>query len=339
MRTIVAALLALSWLSPVVGLAAEYSPEDEDRLMRGGLTQEHGLVLLQPGETVADRVAFDLNYAASMRAHHYGAVDMAEQYLSDPEANNPVLRRLARAIIPNQRFEMAVLENVIWHVQQEPREIMRFGDRQLVWRSYGLSEPRHHWKVVETPAPNGLTNAFTGTTPVTARDVRFAREMLIHHGAAIERAGAFNADPRADNLPLRRLNRQIILEQAYEVALMASVVEDYEGDPRAVRLEMIMPTERSEEELIALSRDILRLQATGYPQDAAQRERIQAMGMEINEEARAEATPLYRPGDTIPPEPSMAPMMPGHGMMNGHAGMSRHGGGGGMMDHEAGAHE
>src|SRR5215207_8775042 len=48
----------------------------------------------------------DRRYIEGMRPHHVGALSMAEDYLRDPEARSPALRRLAEAIIANQRYEI-----------------------------------------------------------------------------------------------------------------------------------------------------------------------------------------------------------------------------------------
>ena len=62
----------------------------------------------------------DRGYVAGMRAHHAGALTMSEEYLADPQARSPVLRRLAHAIIRNQRFEIGLLDEVGRNLDRPP---------------------------------------------------------------------------------------------------------------------------------------------------------------------------------------------------------------------------
>jgi hypothetical protein len=50
-------------------------------------------------------------------------------------------------------------------------------------------------------------------------------------------ARAYNADPNATNLILRRLNLDIIVDQAYEIGLLRQIVDRFPGDPEAVELD------------------------------------------------------------------------------------------------------
>jgi uncharacterized protein (DUF305 family) len=63
------------------------------------------------------------------------------------------------------------------------------------------------------------------------RDVKFSREMMLHHQITIDMARAHNADPNAGNLILKRLNFDIMVDQANEIAL---ILDRYPGDPNAV---------------------------------------------------------------------------------------------------------
>jgi hypothetical protein len=63
----------------------------------------------------------DLDYVRGMREHHAGALTMSEDYLA--KGASPVLRGMANAIITNQRFEIAVLDEVRRHVERECRKI------------------------------------------------------------------------------------------------------------------------------------------------------------------------------------------------------------------------
>ena len=50
----------------------------------------HEIALVPPGETIdQNTIQADLDYAASMRRHHAGAVTMSTDYLEDARGTNP----------------------------------------------------------------------------------------------------------------------------------------------------------------------------------------------------------------------------------------------------------
>ena len=65
-------------------------------------------------------LAADRDYVRGMRQHHAGALTMSEAYLAEPAARSPALRRLAVAIIRNQRFEIALLDEVGRNLDRPP---------------------------------------------------------------------------------------------------------------------------------------------------------------------------------------------------------------------------
>ena len=92
--------------------ATEYDNDDDDR--SGHVPVVALEISLIPSGQTSDQstIQTDLYYAASMKRHHAGAVTMSTDYLEDPRGTNPILRKMARAIIANQRFEIAVLDEI-----------------------------------------------------------------------------------------------------------------------------------------------------------------------------------------------------------------------------------
>jgi len=186
--------------------------------------------------TAAARVAreADRRYIAGMRPHHAGALTMAEEYLADPNASSPVLRRLAHAIIPNQAYEIALLDDVARRIEEPPR-VVDLGVVRLALRPAGTENLGQAWRFQRAPLP-GLVEAFA-TAPVTERDVKFAKGMTIHHQAALDMARAYNADPNARNGVRKWLNVGIITDQSQEIAMMRQAIAAYPGDAAAVRVD------------------------------------------------------------------------------------------------------
>jgi uncharacterized protein (DUF305 family) len=71
--------------------------------------------------------------------------------------------------------------------------------------------------------------------------VKFAKEMMIHHQAALDMAREYNADPQATNLILKRLNLDIIVDQSYEIGFLQQIVDRFPGDPDAVGIDDMIP--------------------------------------------------------------------------------------------------
>jgi uncharacterized protein (DUF305 family) len=72
--------------------------------------------------------------------------------------------------------------------------------------------------------------------------VKFAKEMMIHHQAALDMASDYNADPQATNLILRRLNVDIITDQSYEISFLQQIVDRFFADPASVQIDGMIPS-------------------------------------------------------------------------------------------------
>ena len=198
-------------------------------------------VLLAPrsGPPAAAAIKADLDYVAGMRHHHAGALTMSEEYLADAQARNPVLRRLALAIIPNQKFEIAELDEVKRQVDKPPATLLNLGSRSLVVRPAAVQNLAQRWRFSRASVPTPIDVALAGG-PVSERDVQFAKGMSIHHQAALAMAREYNANPDGGNTWLRRLNHDIIVDQQQEIWTMNAVVARYAGDPDTVRVDPSM---------------------------------------------------------------------------------------------------
>ncbi|MBW8268973.1 DUF305 domain-containing protein [Caldovatus aquaticus] len=190
-----------------------------------------------PAEAARAAAEADRRYVAAMRAHHAGALTMARAYLADPNASSPVLRRLAQAIIENQAYEIALLDDIARRIEERPR-LADLGFVRLALRPLATENLGQIWGFRRAPLP-GIAEALADG-PVTERDVQFAKAMTIHHQAALDMARAYNADPNARNGVLKWLNVGIIADQSQEIALMRRVIAAYPGDPEAVRVDPSM---------------------------------------------------------------------------------------------------
>ena len=98
----------------------------------------------------------DRDYVAGMRAHHAGALTMAQEYLADPEASSPVLRRLAHAIVRNQRFEIGLLDEVGRNLDRPPvvldLGIVRFAAQPMATEGLGQRQ-----RFLKSPIPGPLS--------------------------------------------------------------------------------------------------------------------------------------------------------------------------------------
>src|SRR3546814_19242288 len=65
---------------------------------------------------------------------------------------------------------------------------------------------------------------------VSDYDVQFIRPMVQHHQAAVRMASDYNSDPIANNLLLRRMNNDIMVDQRYEIDFIESVLARYPVD-------------------------------------------------------------------------------------------------------------
>jgi uncharacterized protein (DUF305 family) len=235
--TVLVLMIALSGVS----WASEYENDDDDRSGHVPVVA-HEMFVLAPGDAIApEAVRADLEYTAGMKRHHEGAITMSTAYLEDPRGTNPVLRKLARAIIANQRFEIAVLDEIRARVENGPEIVADLGFVRIGGRQMGVDGLEHQWKFVKWRPPGFLDLVLAPGLEVSERDVKFSREMMLHHQMALDMARAYNADPNATNLILKRLNLDIIVDQANEIAFLQQFVDRFPGDPDAVEIDRSIP--------------------------------------------------------------------------------------------------
>jgi len=170
----------------------------------------------------------DLRYVKGMTPHHAGALTLSRDYLADPEARNPVLRALAQSIIPNQGFEIVLLNEIERLAHTVPSDLGWVNARAMATERLG-----YRMRFQKSPPP-GLGAWIAPGTQITARDVRFAKEMAVHHRAAVQMAQDYNAGPESRNGYLKLLNVSIITDQTQEIAVMDRVVAAYSGNADAI---------------------------------------------------------------------------------------------------------
>ena len=218
----VALLAMLAAALPARAMVGEGSDEGVEPVTSSSYT------LVSPDRLAAVLKA-DRDYVTGMRPHHAGALTMSREYLADPEARSPVLRELAQAIIHNQAFEIALLDEVGRNLDR-PARVVDLGFARLAIQpaaTEGLAMPM---RFMSAPIPG----PFVVPGPMSVRDVQFAKGMSIHHQGALDMAHAYQANPDARNSFLRLLNVDIITAQAQEIALMRRIVATYPGDAEAI---------------------------------------------------------------------------------------------------------
>jgi uncharacterized protein (DUF305 family) len=234
--------LAAAFFIAVSGVswAIEYEPDEGTEAHLP--TVVHDMLILRPGEAVDPGIIrADLDYAANMRQHHEGALTMSRAYLEDPRGTNPILRKMARGIIANQRFEIAVLDVIQRHAATDPETVLDLGFARIVRRAAGEDGLEHEWGVLKREPPGFLDLALAPGLESSERDVKFAKEMMIHHQAAVDMARRYNADPQASNLILKRLNLDIVIDQTYEIGFLQQIVDRFPGDPDTVEIDDQIP--------------------------------------------------------------------------------------------------
>ncbi|MGH1399555.1 MAG: DUF305 domain-containing protein [Alphaproteobacteria bacterium] len=169
----------------------------------------------------AQTKAADLAFIKHMRPHHAGALSMSEAYLTDPAAQNVRLKQLARGIIHNQTFEIAVMDMIEDYQKRSKADgsIEQVAEKDMVQKLV-------FWRA---PLPSVLDRSY-GDQGVSQSDVAFAKAMIIHHEGALVMAQGY-LDKAADNGYLERLCLDILVDQANEIAYMHSIIDEYAGDP------------------------------------------------------------------------------------------------------------
>lgn len=180
------------------------------------------------GTDAASRTA-DLDFIKGMRPHHAGALTMSAQYLGDRKASNASLKQLARGIIRNQEFEILMLDTVERHISRSKGAYEQIATGSLAQRH----------KFQRAPMP-GFLDALAQPRAVTARDVQFAKAMIIHHQGALDMAQAYLEDPAAHNGYLRLMCLDILTDQKQEIAFMEKTIAAYPGDAGKIRVDSSM---------------------------------------------------------------------------------------------------
>ncbi|MCK6418280.1 MAG: DUF305 domain-containing protein [Alphaproteobacteria bacterium] len=213
--------LAVFCISPGVNASVEkqYKPSQPQ-----ATTPWYGLV----GN--AERKA-DLDFVAGMRPHHAGALSMSRDYLESPSASNDALKSLARGIIKNQEFEIVVLDS-IEHFMAPP--VHDTGAEGKEWRQVAAEGQVQKKRFFRAPMPSYWGGGDDRT--VSARDVQFAKAMIIHHQAAVDMAHDYLRNPAGANGYLRQMCKDIILDQEQEIALMNRIIAAFPGDADSVHI-------------------------------------------------------------------------------------------------------
>lgn len=177
------------------------------------------LTLVYERVTPANRAA-DLEFIKGMTPHHAGALTMSEEYLNNSHASNPTLKKLARGIIHNQKFEIGMLA-AVKALAQKP--LVETGEYRAV-AAQGLAQNQ---RFIFAPMPDSFGLAGEN---ISAADVAFAKGMIIHHQGALDMAHDYLDNPNAANSYLRLMCNDILTDQSQEIALMQSVIATYPGD-------------------------------------------------------------------------------------------------------------
>lgn len=177
------------------------------------------------------QIAADQAFITGMRPHHAGALTMSESYLTDSGATNAVLKKLARGIIHNQKFEIAMLDQVQHHLHNA-----RDGAGRQRIATGNLSQAKRFYRA---PMPGPL-DAWAGSRNVSRRDVEFAKAMIVHHQGALDMAHEYLNNPDAKNNYLELMCLDILLDQSQEIALMQSIINAYPGDADAIKIDPSM---------------------------------------------------------------------------------------------------
>jgi uncharacterized protein (DUF305 family) len=221
--------LSLALFAPAQTLGHPYGEEEEQRHVPAAVTD------VFHSRQAAERAArADQDYALMMVRHHKGAVDMARLYLADPRGTNPILRRLATAIIHNQRFEISVLEIVRQDVERGPRPLFAAGGSEFFVLRRGRHGLEHDWHFIKDTPPGALDVWLTRGMTVSDFDVQFARPMIEHHAAALTMVAEYNRNPDGGNAVLGTMNYDITIDQKAEIGLMHRVLARYPGNLSAV---------------------------------------------------------------------------------------------------------
>jgi uncharacterized protein (DUF305 family) len=223
-----AAIIALAGLLPAVSAASPYKEDEEEEGHFTSPTYRY-FATWEAAEAAMHR---DLKYVEEMRRHHQGAVDMSRAYLDDPRGANPFLQRMAKAIIFNQQFEIAWLDDIKRRESPGPKSV--FGLGEMVLLPTGLTGFEHRARFQKAPVLS-LSEPVGAQRP-SDHDVMFAKAMKMHHQMALDMAHAYNDDPAGGNLVIREINRGILRDQAFEIGVLSDLIAQYPGNPDAIEV-------------------------------------------------------------------------------------------------------
>jgi uncharacterized protein (DUF305 family) len=221
--------LSLALCAPAPILANPYGEEEEQRHVPAAVTD-----IFRSRQAAERAERADRDYALMMARHHKGAVDMARLYLADPRGTNPILSRLAAAIIHNQRFEISVLEIVRQDVERGPRPTLAAGGSEFFVLRRGRHGLEHDWHFIKDAPPGALDVWLTRGMTVSDFDVQFARPMIEHHAAALTMVAEYNRNPDGGNAVIGAMNYDIAVDQKAEIDLLRRVLARYPGNLAAV---------------------------------------------------------------------------------------------------------
>lgn len=212
-------VLCMSFAAPVFAAVETTYTHEEDRVSIPWYVANN-----------AEGKAADLGFIKDMSPHHKGALSMSKEYLADPKAQNVRLQQLAKGIIHNQTFEITVMDMIKNHQNDAKAD----GSMELVAEKE-MAQKLVFWRA---PMPGPL-DRYYGDQGVSARDVQFAKVMIIHHEGALVMAQDYINGP-ANNGYLRRLCLDILVDQSQEIAYMHSIVDEYPGNPDDVKIDASM---------------------------------------------------------------------------------------------------
>jgi uncharacterized protein (DUF305 family) len=141
----------------------------------------------------ASRGDADQDFAALMRIHHQGALDMAQAEVS--AGGDAAMKELANRIIKDQKGEIATF------------------DEYLAGHTAAGGTSAFYQKAQQDM--KGMHHEASGTGPV---DQQFARFMIPHHQHGVAMAQAYM--PHAKDAQLKGMAESIIKEQQAEIATL-----------------------------------------------------------------------------------------------------------------------
>ncbi len=120
---------------------AAYAVESPDEIAFGTVASIATAAKVQPSTLV--------RFAKAMIIHHEGALDMANAYLADPDANNGYLKLMSLDILRDQRMEIDLMKSIIGKYAGNPDDVKI--DPSMV---HGMDHMMHGSAPQPTPEKN-----------------------------------------------------------------------------------------------------------------------------------------------------------------------------------------